>query len=419
MIWAILLVLLACSGAVSASETALFALPRQALHQFRKAGNPLLRRVHAVMRRPHQVLMTVLIANTAVNIAFFAVSFMTLQHGGETRPAVTAAGGAASLLAVILFGEIVPKAVAMSNARSLAPFAAALIATLGIVLEPVGWLLAHVLVNPSVRLLAPASAKPGLVATEELRLLVEHSARDGVIDSKENDMLQAVVALSDISVREVMTPRVDIQSVRIDDAPAAIRDLLRSSPRRRLVVCADDIDDIRGVLATRNLFLHHDASLSSLVKPARFVPEQINLVQLMHCFREAGTEFAIVVDEYGGTAGLVTMADIVERIVGDLPGDDAPDRAATTERIDDNTYRLPGDLSARVWADRFGVGEIDQHIDTVAGLILAKLGHLPRVGESVRIRNLTLTVETMHKRRIRQVLLTRDGGSAADREHTP
>jgi CBS domain containing-hemolysin-like protein len=142
-----------------------------------------------------------------------------------------------------------------------------------------------------------------------------------------------------------------------------------------------------------------------LVRRAHFVPEQANLIQLLRYFRTEGMGMVIVVDEYGGTAGLVTLEDVVEWVVGDLPDTDRQRPAVPTERIDESTYRLSGDLSVRLWADRFGGGEIDRHIDTVAGLILAKLGRLPRTGDSVRIRNLTLTVEAMQRRRIERVLL--------------
>jgi CBS domain containing-hemolysin-like protein len=287
-----------------------------------------------------------------------------------------------------------------------------LIALLQVVLAPVQWLLAELLVNPIVRLLAPARPEHGPVTTEELCRLVEHSAGEGVINSKENDMLQAVVGFGDVSVREVMTPRVDVQSIRVNDKQAAIRRAARASRRRRLPVCGRDLDVIKGVLVTRDLHLNPEAPIKTLIRPVHFVPEQINLVQLIRYFRDQNTHFAVVVDEYGGTAGVVTMENVVGRIVGDLPDDDTTRPAATTERIDQDTYRLPGNLSVRVWADRFAVGEIDRHIDTVGGLILAKLGRLPRVGDSVRIRNLTLTVEHMRKRRVEQVLLRRDGGGS-------
>ena len=411
MIWISLVLLLICSGAVSGSETALFGLSRRATQEFRRSRGSLRRQVAGLMQRPRRVLMTVLITNTAVNVAIFAVSVVALRPLRGTRPFAAAAGGVAVLLAVIIFGEMLPKAMVLSNARRFAPGAGAMLAVLQVALAPLRWILGTLLVDPIIRLLAPSTRQEPL-GTDELTLLVEHSARDGVISSQENEMLQAAVALGDARVHEVMTPRVDIQSIGLSHDPDAVLEKLRTSRRRKLPVFDQDLDDIRGIVYARDIYLHSDAPIRMLLKPVQFVPEQISLLQLLRFFRAKKTQFAIVVDEYGGTAGLVSMEDVVERIVGDLPDPDAARPAPTTERLDDNTYRLSGDLSVRLWADRFAVSEIDRNINTIGGLVLAKLGRLPRVGDAVRIRNLTLTVERMHKRRIEYVLLERAGMEA-------
>jgi len=417
MLWLLLTVLLACSGMVSASETALFGLNRRALNDFRRSSSPLRRQVHAVMQQPHQVLMTVLIANTAVNVAIFTAAYFVLR-GIANRSAFGAAVGAAAVpLSIIVFGEMLPKALALSNPRHFAPSAAGLIASLQIVLGPVQRVLDSLLIAPITRLLAPSDPLSGVVTTDELRLLVERSASEGVINTTENEMLQAIVALGAASVREVMTPRVDIRSAPLGADRAALLETFRASGRRRLPVCDRDLDDIRGVLYRRDLYLHPQEPVKRLVRRVPFVPEQLNLVQLLRHFRSERITMAIVVDEYGGTAGLVTIQDIVQWIVGDLPDADGPRRAAPTERIDEHTYRLSGQLSVRDWADRFGVREIDRCVDTVAGVILSQLGRVPRPGDSIRLRNLTLVVESMKDRRIDRVLLRHDpapgAGSAA------
>jgi CBS domain containing-hemolysin-like protein len=243
---------------------------------------------------------------------------------------------------------------------------------------------------------------------------VERSAHEGVINSTENEMLQAIVALVDLSIREVMTPRVDIQSVRMDADRDSVLEIVRSSGRRRLPVHGRDLDDIRGVIYARDLYLNQDKPVRKLVRSAHFVPEQVNLMQLLRHFRTGRNQLAIVVDEYGGTAGLVTSEDVVEWIVGDLPDIETPRPAVHIERIDEDTYRLPGNLSVRLWADRFGVEEFERSVDTLAGLILAKVGRLPRPGTSVSIRNLELTVEAMRGRRIERVLLHRSPEPPAD-----
>ncbi|UCC30317.1 MAG: HlyC/CorC family transporter [Phycisphaerales bacterium] len=416
MLWIALALLLVCSGIVSASETALFALSRQMLYRFGRSPGPLRRRVYLLMQQPRQVLMTVLMTNTAINVAIFALSFFALRHIGEASAAVAAAGSVMVPLAVVVFGEMLPKAIALSGSQRFAPPASGLIGILQVVLRPIQWILSRLLVEPVTRLLAPRSPVTDAVTMEELRLLVDHSAREGVIDSTESEMLQATVALGEVSVREVMTPRVDIRSIQIDGDRAAILRMIRESGRRRLPVYGRDLDDIRGVLHARDLYLDPEAPLKGLIRRVRFVPEQANLMQLLRHFRTENMHLAVVVDEYGGTAGLVTTEDIVGSIVGELPDAETPRPAITTERLDENTYRLSGDLSARVWADRFGAGEIDRNIDTVAGLILARLGRLPRTGDSIRIRNLTLTVETMRRRRIERVLLRRRADVAVQAE---
>ena len=420
MIWVLVAVLLLCSGMISASETTLFALSRQALHQFSRSEGDLGRRVHLLMLHPHRVLMTVLLANTAVNVSIFAVTFIALREMKGVSAAVPAVGSALVLLSVICFGEIVPKAAALRAPRQFAPTAAALISSLQFVLAPARWILGTLLVEPISRLLSPHPVAD-TVTTEELKLLVEHSAREGVIDSAENEMLQAVVVLGDVSVREVMTPRVDICSVAIDPVAAdraTVLEVIRRSGRRRLPVRGRDLDDIRGMLYARDLYLNPHKPLKALLRRIDFVPEQVNLVQLLRHFRSEMIELAIVVDEYGGTAGLVTIEDVVEWIVGDLPETETPRPAEPAERIDENTYRLPGALSVRDWADRFEVGEVDREVHTLGGLILAKLGRLPRTGDTIRIRNLTLKVEALERRRIQRVLLHRDAGSAPDTEGT-
>ena len=417
MLWLLLVLLLLCSGIVSGSETALFSLPRQVLHEYGQAPGRLKRRVHTLMHRPRQVLMTVLIANTAINVAIFTVSFFVLRHLSSSMTLIAPLGGLLVPLAVIVVGEVLPKAVVLANPRRFAPAAATLISVLHIAFDPPQRVLDRWLVTPFTRLFAPSGSGNDTVSTEELRLLVDHSAREGVINSTENEMLQATVALADVSIREVMTPRVDIVSIGTNTDRATADTILRSSRPGRLPVCGRDLDDIRGVLYARDFYLFPDQPIRSLVRRVHFVPEQVDLMRLLRHFRTEKLHMAVVVDEFGGTTGLVTIEDIVGWIVGDLPDADTPRTEAATERIDDNTYRVPGDLSARVWAERFGAGEVDRHIDTVGGLILARLGRVPKEGDSVRIRNLTLTVEVMRHRRIDRIILRHDAAEPPATEH--
>jgi putative hemolysin len=416
MLWILLAILLVCSGTVSASETALFALSRQTLMEFKRSAGAVRRRVFRLMQDPRGVLTTILLANTTVNVAIFTVSYFAFRKIEHAPPLVAVLGTVAAPLAVILFGEMLPKAAALSAARRFAPLAGAFVSALQIALGPIQWILSVSLVEPITRLLSPQQRYTGTIGTDELRSLVEHSAREGVITSSENEMLQAVVALAEVSVREVMTPRVDLKYLNIDVAPEEARAFFTETQLRRTPVCGRDLDDLRGILYAQDVFLNRGAPIRTLLRHTHFVPAQANLVQVLQYFRAENVHLAAVVDEYGGTMGLVTLEDIVESVVGDLPEVDSPRPVMPVERIDDNTYRLPGNLSIHWWTGRFGVEEIDRYIDTVGGLVVARLGRVPRVGDSIRIRNLTLTVEKVRRRRIECALLRRDsnGGPSKD-----
>lgn len=409
MVWIWLVLLLGCSALVSASETALFGLSRGVLHEFARSRRPLERRVYVLMQTPGQVLMTVLMANTAINVALFAASFIALREVRQTHAGAAAIGGIAVLVAVIAFGEIVPKTLALSRAQGFAPLAAGMISVLKAVLAPLRWGLRTLLVTPLVRLATPSTSRPTAITTAELKELVEHSARDGIIDSEEHGMLQAVVAAGQVSTREIMTPRVDIEAQRLTASRQTFENWMQSEGKRRLLVYGKDLDDVRGVVYARDLYINSRAPISALMKPVQFVPEQINLVQLMRHFRRENVRFAVVVDEYGGTAGVVSIDHVIDWILGSAR-EAGPTEKPATQQIDENTYRIAGNLSARHWADRFAVRQIDRHIDTVGGLVLAALGRMPTPGDSVRVGNLTLTVERVDKRRIEQILLTRDTG---------
>ncbi len=410
MIWIWLLVLLCCSGAVSASETALFSLSRLRLVELRQSASKGGRLVSRLMQRPRRVLNTVLIANTAINVAYFATSFIVSQSLAASHPVwagVVAVGG---LLALICVGEIVPKTVAMTNPIFWSMPAGRLISVLQKLLGPLRWFLRVVFITPLIRLLAPSSFHQGLITTNELNFLIKQSASDGVIDSNEQDMLEAIVAADEVSVREVMTPRVDIKYVRHDADRNQIVESIKQWGRRKIPVCGADLDDLRGVIVAREVFTSTRSEIERLIKPVVFVPEQVNIMQLLRHFRANAIEFAIVVDEFGGTTGLVSMDDVTRWFVGSAVLEDDRDRPdATVEEIDPDTYRVSGNLSARLWASQFALRDVDRRIDTVGGVVLALLGRLPVKGDSVRIRNLILTVEAVDKRRIVELLIQRDG----------
>ncbi|HUW82775.1 MAG TPA: hemolysin family protein [Phycisphaerae bacterium] len=403
-LWMLLLLLLGASGLVSGSETALFSLSRHDLYQLGRSPRRLRRMAAGLMHHPRRVLLTILIANTLVNVLIFAISYVSFGGEGGERSALWASlGSVGSLVAVIVFGEVVPKGVAMGGARQLAPLAAPLVSGLSYVLTPLRILLDGMIVEPLTRLLAPARSEPSLITTQELRLLVDVSQRRGVIDDDESALLQEVLELGQRKVRDAMVPRVDLKAFDIDGEPADLRRFMQEHRLKKVPVYTGDIDHIEGLIYAKNLFLHEHEDLRRLLRPVRYVPEQMRLDQLLEHFRHTKTQIAIVVDEFGGTAGLVTLEDALESVVGEIEPPERAPSVPSVEQIDDRTFLVAGGLSVREWADAFGRRLRDQSVATLAGLVLAELGRVPHPGDAVRIGNVQLTVDQMRGRRIERL----------------
>ena len=414
-------VLLVCSAFVSGSETALFALSRQQLRGFERSEQRLKQIVVHLMRQPRKVLTSVLIANTTVNICFFAVSFFLFENISRTHALLAGLGGLLVPFALIVLGEVCPKAIALSHCQRIAPLVAPLIETLALVLSPLRWVVDRGVVLPLTRIILPGHGEPPHVSTEELRTLVEMSTRQGVINVRENSILQQVVALPEVSVRAIMVPRVDIIAVSLDASREEICCRFADSGKKKLPVYGNDLDDIRGVISAVELHTNPQKTIEELTRPVRFVPEQANLLQLVQHFRRTKTQRAIVVDEYGGTAGLVSLEDVLEEIVGDIGDADETPSEPTVEPIDERTYRLSGDIAVRSLAEYFGVRPGAQGVETLGGFMLSQLGRLPEPGDVVRTANLRLTVEKVAARRVGlvRVELVDATGETEAQEETP
>jgi len=356
------------------------------------------------MQRPRRVLLTVLIVNTFVNVGFFAVSYTAGSASGAPHPALSALSGLLSLGVVIIVGEILPKAIALANARRLAPIAAPVVQCLHWVTAPFSAVLQFLLIEPIVRLIAPAGSTRGDISTAELSALVELSADQGIITAREHDMLQTVVALPDISVRSVMVPRVRVQAIAHDADRKSAAAVFARTGLAKLPVYERDLDNILGLLYARDFHLKPQTPFTRLLRPVNYVPEAINLLQLVRHFRKTRTQLAIVVDEYGGIDGLITIQDVLAEIVGDLETG-ALRGPPDVEQLADGAYRLPGSLSIRAWRPLLGLTDRLLYVDTFGGLIVAQLGRFPQPGDTVRLRNLSLTVDRVDHRRVERVIV--------------
>ncbi|MHC4274280.1 MAG: hemolysin family protein, partial [Planctomycetota bacterium] len=245
-----------------------------------------------------------------------------------------------------------------------------------------------------------------------LAALLDVSTREGVIDLEEQQVLQDVIALSQRKVRDVMTPRVRIEAVPV----TASRDEVTARARKtRLTIFPayrDDLDHIVGLLHVKRYLLdprEGEAVLTDHVTLARFVPEVATLDQLLDHFRESRTHLAIVVDEFGGTAGIVAIEDVVEELVGDIASKPGREEVRP-EPIGPNQWRVGGDASVHEWASAFGPRLIPPRVSTLGGLITARLGRAPHPGDSVELGNVRVDVEQVDRSRVVTAIVTLTNG---------
>lgn len=407
-------VLLVLSGFFSGSETALFgmnAADRQKLtRQHRVVG----RAVEGLLEGPQMLLITLMLGNMAVNVLYFVIGSALVLKLDPTRDAGwVALGTLAPLLMIIVFGEVMPKMVANLSPMRWVGVVAVPLWTVHRTIGPVRLVLQRFVIAPLGRLFAPPNRPPAL-SDVELAGLVDVSEKRGVIDPTEEHLLREVVSLSSLKVRDVMVPRVDIVAWDIEDGADALRELIDQKKATKLPAYRGDLDHLEGVVYVRRYLLAlrrgEDMAADKLITPVTYVPELQRVDQLLEQFRVSGTHLAIAVDEYGGTAGLITLKDIVERLVGEL--DFAPEERAETPQtpasvmIGLGRWRVSGMLAVHDWGQMFGADRLPERVATVGGLVTALLGRIPAVGDEATLGNLRMAVEHMEGGRVESVVLS-------------
>ncbi|RPI61666.1 MAG: HlyC/CorC family transporter [Planctomycetaceae bacterium] len=397
-------ILLVCSAFFSATETSLFNLTRAQLLRLSQ-GTRGGRIAAYLMRRPRQILNTLLLCNLLVNVAYTGISAVIILNLGKfDLGGWLAAVSLVPLLALILLGEVTPKTVALLTGERLATLAAGPLLLIEKILRPVLWGMDKFLVLPMTRLIAPRPAGNADISADELASLLDLSARRGVINLETNVLLQEIVSLTDIRVGDIMVPRVDMIACEVTSPPEEVAATFRKSRLRRLPVYEGDIDHILGIVHAKRFLLSSGTALCELLAKVPFVPEAANAEKVLTLFRVTRTQMAVVVDEYGGTAGLVTLEDVLEQIVGDIPSPGDVERPPV-ERLSESEYLVDAALGIHEWGDVFGTDLQARRVSTVGGFVTSLLGRIPQVGQTVAYRNLRFTILTMAGRRIGRMKL--------------
>lgn len=414
-----LFVLLLCSGFFSGSETSLFSLGRIERHRIREEKKTLVSRcLRFLIERPRRLIVTVLIGNELVNITISAISASLTDDAflGWTGPVFldpiilkTVVATAVAFPVLLVFGEITPKTLALSDPRRFARFVAIPLRLFYSLVGPVRWILAG-LARGIVRLFlgeAPQSDSP--MTEEEFRNLVDMSKKGGAIWESEREFIHNIFDFGETRVSEVMTPRTDMFCLQVDQPLEEILQTIEQKPLSRIPVYEQDKDDIVGILYCKDLLgLPSDVAerrgwnLRSLLRKPYFIPETKRASELFREFRFNRIHLAIVVDEYGGVAGLVTMEDLLEELFGEIVDEYDPEEPGP-RRLDENTMIIPAKMSIEDFNQLVGANLPEEEYDTMGGLVFGLFGRLPSPGAKVSYMLYTFTVEKMMGTRIQEL----------------
>lgn len=403
----VLPIFLMLSALFSASETAFIALPRVRLLHLVNTGKPGAKRVSQMVQRPEKFLATVLLSNNLVNTAATALTTalaISLIDNGDL--AVLVATIVTTLL-LLVFGETLPKTLAWGRAETVA-FALSRPLTL------VGWIL-----SPAVRLLQGISS---LVTTlfrisgnrfqvteEEIRTMISVGSEAGTVEPVEAEMLEKVFRFGDRQVQEIMTPRTEIVWVEKETTLAEFLLIYSQQTHTRFPVYETDKENIVGILSVKDLLqtmaqnsLQSDSKVSNVLRPAYFVPETKLIGELFSELRLAGRQMAIVIDQHGGVAGLVTLKRLLEVIVGPV-GEEGEPAQEEFSAIGENVYDVDAGIGIQEANSDLSLDLPDGDYQTLAGFILEQLGHIPQEGEHVYYRDLRLEITKMTRLKIDRV----------------
>jgi putative hemolysin len=399
-----LLFLLALSGFFSSSETAFFSLNRLRIQRIRKYNPPAADQVEWIKSSPTRLLSTILIGNTFVNVAIASLSFGIVSKIIERDAEAIAV--ALSLFLLLIFGEIGPKRVAVAYPERVATLYAGPLKVFIFLLKPLRIFLEFM----TEQFTHHFQPRGDILSKEELTTVVAVSAEEGVLDEKERAMVKGLNRLETLQVSDVMTPRLDIIAVDIGQGREEIVKLVKNAGVRKVPLYKGDLENIDGCIDTRLLLLDPQHRIRNAWSAPLYVPEFASLEKLFNQFLRHRERTAVVVDEYGGIAGIVTRGDVLEEITGDIV-DEFGRHELLFDRIGPNRWLIDGRVSLEELNERFGYDLEEEGVDRVAGWIAARLDRIPRTGDAIDGRSCQLIVRQMRRNRITRVELLAKGKS--------
>lgn len=403
----LLIVLLGLSGFFSMSETALMAITKIRMRTMLDEGVKGAKLLDKLLQNPSKLLSAILIGNNVVNIGASAISTtLTVKLMGGSDVGALVATGVMTVL-VLIFGEITPKTIAKMNTEKVALRVSRPINIISIILKPLVFIFTAIS-SVVIKLFGgDASASDHYITEEELKTIVDVSEEEGVLENTEKEMIFNVFKFGDIQVEDIMIQRVNITALNKDITKEELLDTIKKEQFSRIPVYDETIDNVVGVLNGKDLILLEDESkefnVMDYTREPFYTFEFKKVSELFTEMKKTRNHMAVVLDEYGGTVGIVTMEDLVEEIVGDIEDeyDEAKDK--NIRKIKENEYIVEGSTRIDELSDLLGFEIESEELDSVGGLIIDSIGRMPKEKEQIEIENVKFIVEKVKKNSIKKV----------------
>ncbi|MFP3975246.1 MAG: hemolysin family protein [Dehalococcoidia bacterium] len=408
----VFIICLLVSAFFSSSETAFTSLQKVRLKHLVSSGVSGADAVAKVTERPEKLLTTVLVGNNFVNTAASALgTIIIVTFLGDEYGVIVATVVVTFLL--LIFSEIGPKTMATKMGERMALLYICPIKAIVWILSPFTYILSGIGTGIA-RVVGGDAVAQNVITEQEIRDVISIGHEDGAVEEDEAEMMKRVSVFGDRHVGEIMTPRTDVIWVEKGTTVKEFMPVYAESPHSRFPVYEETVDNVSGIIWIKDVLLAHaqgelveDASVTDLSRQAYFVPESKTVGQLFSEMQDQMREIAVVVDEYGGTAGLVTMEQLLEEIVGEL-GDELAAGEKRVETIGLNTYQVDGGMKIDQANEELGLDLPKDDYETVAGFILSELGCIPAEGEQLKYGETTFTVTEMKGVKIEKVLIIKE-----------
>jgi putative hemolysin len=391
----LIILFLLLSAFFSGSEAAFFSLSKIQRKKLEKSPRASERRVYRLLERPRKLLATILFGNTLVNITISSLTAVLALHMSTRLPpalnltiqVIVVTG------AILIFGEILPKIVAYSRATAFAALSGPILQVLSWVFYPIVKTLEWITLLISRR--DPAQTREeNLITSEDFRNLIDSRAAEHPLQESEQRIIKSIFRLRSTEVKEIMAPRVDMVAVDIDQGWENLKSRIVESGHSRIPIYRKNIDNIIGFVYAKDLILKHDIqAIGSLLRKPAFVTENMNIQNLLNHFRSTKVHLAIVVDEYGGTSGLITLEDVLEELFGEIV-DEHDHEAPRLIQITEDEFIVSGMVSATELNQEYHLGIDDNTYENLASFLYDEFNHVPAAGESVRFENRVLFTVT-------------------------